>query len=62
MDQPDREDVTILLAELMKGNKEAAAKLISIVYDELRRMAGADMRRDAVTTLYKPPPSSTRLI
>lgn len=46
MDQPDREDVTILLAELTKGNKEAAAKLISIVYDELRRLAGAYMRRE----------------
>src|ERR1022692_1437729 len=46
MDQPDREDVTILLAELTKGNKEAASKLIPLVYDELRRLAGGYMRRE----------------
>jgi RNA polymerase sigma factor (TIGR02999 family) len=46
MDQPDREDVTILLAELTKGNKEAASKLIPLVYDELRRLAGSYMRRE----------------
>jgi RNA polymerase sigma factor (TIGR02999 family) len=46
MDQPDREDVTILLAELTKGNKEAASKLIPMVYDELRRLAESYMRRE----------------
>jgi RNA polymerase sigma-70 factor, ECF subfamily len=40
------EDVTILLAELTKGNKRAASQLIPLVYDELRRLAGRYMRRE----------------
>jgi RNA polymerase sigma-70 factor (ECF subfamily) len=46
MDHPRGGDVTILLAELKKGDKEAASKLIPIVYDELRRLAGGYMRRE----------------
>jgi RNA polymerase sigma factor (TIGR02999 family) len=46
MDHPGGEDVTILLAELKKGDKEAASKLIPIVYDELRRLARGYMRRE----------------
>src|ERR1700726_1606470 len=46
MDHPGGEDVTILLAKLTKGNKEAASKLIPMVYDELRRLAGSYMRRE----------------
>jgi RNA polymerase sigma-70 factor, ECF subfamily len=42
----DREDVTVLLAELTKGNEEAASKLIPLVYAELRRLAGSYMRRE----------------
>jgi len=44
MDHPGGEDVTILLAELKKGDKEAASKLIPMVYDELRRLASGYMR------------------
>ena len=36
--------VTGLLAELRKGNKEAEAKLIPLVYAELHRLAGYYMR------------------
>jgi hypothetical protein len=43
---PGREDVTVLLAELTKGNKTAASKLITVVYDELRRLAGGYIRRE----------------
>jgi RNA polymerase sigma-70 factor (ECF subfamily) len=43
---PGREDVTVLLAKLTKGNKTAASKLIPMVYDELRRLAGGYMRRE----------------
>jgi len=46
MDHPGGGDVTILLAELKKGDKEAASKLIPIVYDELRRLAGSYMRNE----------------
>ncbi|MFZ0292016.1 MAG: ECF-type sigma factor [Candidatus Sulfotelmatobacter sp.] len=43
---PAPEDVTILLAELTKGNKHAASQLIPLVYDELRRLAGRYMQRE----------------
>jgi RNA polymerase sigma-70 factor (ECF subfamily) len=43
---PNHEDVTVLLAQLTKGNEEAAARLIPLVYDELRRLAGGYMRRE----------------
>jgi RNA polymerase sigma factor (TIGR02999 family) len=46
VDHPGGEDVTILLAELTKGNKEAASKLVPLVYDELRRLASGYMRRE----------------
>jgi hypothetical protein len=36
---PDRDDVTVLLAELTKDNKTTASKLVPMVYDELRRLA-----------------------
>jgi RNA polymerase sigma factor (TIGR02999 family) len=42
----DREDVTVLLAELSKGNEAAASKLIPLVYAELRRLASGYMRRE----------------
>jgi RNA polymerase sigma-70 factor (ECF subfamily) len=41
---PDRDDVTMLLAELTKGNEEAGGKLIPVVYAELRRLAASYMR------------------
>src|SRR5579863_9584476 len=46
VDHPGEQDVTILLAELTKGNKGAASKLIPMVYDELRRLADGYMRRE----------------
>lgn len=43
---PSNENVTLLLAELRGGNQEAATRLIPIVYNELKRMAGAQMQRE----------------
>ena len=43
---PAPEDITILLAELTKGNERAASRLIPLVYDELRRLARHYMRRE----------------
>jgi RNA polymerase sigma-70 factor, ECF subfamily len=43
---PGCEDVTVLLAELTKGNEKAASRLIPLVYDELRRLADNYMRRE----------------
>lgn len=39
-------DVTILLAQVREGNREAADRLIPLIYAELRRMAGAYMQRE----------------
>lgn len=39
-------DVTILLSELTRGNKEAGEKLVPLVYDELKRLARSYMRRE----------------
>ena len=41
-----REDVTVLLTALTKGNQEAASRLIPLVYNELRRLASRYMRRE----------------
>ena len=39
-------DVTLWLTELREGNREAADRLLPIIYSELRRMAGSYMRRE----------------
>jgi RNA polymerase sigma-70 factor (ECF subfamily) len=39
-------DVTALLEELSRGNQAAASKLIPLVYQELRRLAGRYMRHE----------------
>lgn len=39
-------DVTRLLDQLRQGHPEAAEQLFPLVYDELRQMAGAYMRRE----------------
>jgi RNA polymerase sigma-70 factor (ECF subfamily) len=39
-------DVTVLLTELAGGNQEAGAKLIPLVYNELKKMASRYMRRE----------------
>jgi DNA-directed RNA polymerase specialized sigma24 family protein len=36
-----------LLAQLREGNREAADRLVPLVYNELRRMAGAYMQRQS---------------
>ena len=41
-----RVDVTALLSQLARGNPEAAEKLMPLVYDELKRLARAYMRRE----------------
>lgn len=45
MDSPQA-DVTALLSELAQGNQDAAEKLVPMVYDELKRLARAYMRRE----------------
>ena len=43
---PAQVDVTVLLSQLTQGNQEAAEKLIPLVYEELKRLARAHMRRE----------------
>ena len=44
---PDaRADVTALLGQLRAGKQDVADHLIPLIYDELRRIAGAQMRRE----------------
>jgi RNA polymerase sigma factor (TIGR02999 family) len=42
----DTGEVTILLRELQGGRKDAAEKLVPLIYDELRKRAAAFMRRE----------------
>lgn len=44
----ENQDVTLLLSALTRGDEDAASKLIPVVYDELRRLAGSYMRRERV--------------
>jgi RNA polymerase sigma factor (TIGR02999 family) len=45
--QPPGPDVTSLLAEWQRGDAAALARLIPVVYDELRRVASARLRDEA---------------
>ncbi len=40
-------DATILLAEVKQGDPQATARLLELVYDELRRLASNKMAREA---------------
>jgi RNA polymerase sigma-70 factor, ECF subfamily len=44
----EAQEVTLLLSALSRGEQDAAGKLIPVVYDELRRLAAAYMRRERV--------------
>jgi RNA polymerase sigma factor (TIGR02999 family) len=44
----ESQEVTMLLCALTNGEEGAASKLIPVVYDELRRLAGSYMRRERV--------------
>jgi RNA polymerase sigma factor (TIGR02999 family) len=47
-------EVTQLLLELKRGNKEAEGRLIPMVYKELRRIAGSHLRREATNHSLQP--------
>jgi len=47
MESSSESEVTLLLAQVAKGDEGAAAKLIPLVYNELRRLANSYMRREA---------------
>ena len=47
-------EVTLLLHRLNAGDRGAAEQLVTLVYDELRRLAGACMRRERVDHTLQP--------
>ena len=46
-----RGEVTSLLEKVRQGNEDAANQLVPLVYDELRRMAGAYMNRERANSM-----------
>src|SRR5215467_3289570 len=44
--KPLSDDITRLLRKLNKGNREAEAKLIPLIYEQLRRLARGYLRRE----------------
>jgi RNA polymerase sigma-70 factor (ECF subfamily) len=51
---PAKGEVTRLLHRLKAGDKDAAEQLVTLVYDELRRLADACMRRERVDHTLQP--------
>jgi len=47
-------DVTQLLVELKRGNRQAEERLIPLVYSELRRIAAIYLRREAANHSFQP--------
>jgi len=52
--EPAQDEVTLLLHRLNAGDKSATEQLIPVVYDELRRLAAACMRRERVDHTLQP--------
>ena len=55
-----RDAVTRLLVDWGHGNEHAREELVPVVYDQLRRIAHAYMRRERVDHTLQPRRSSTR--
>lgn len=51
---PSPGEATLLLAEVKRGNQDAFAKLIPLVYKELRRLAGHYMRDERISHTLQP--------
>ena len=47
-------EVTLLLADLRRGDRAALGRLMPLVYDELRRLAGHYMRGERVGHTLQP--------
>lgn len=50
----DDDDVTGILAELRQGREDAAARLIPLVYSQLRKLAGDYMKRERAGHTLQP--------
>ena len=51
-------EITLLLAEMKRGNHEALPRLVPLLYDELRRLAGHFLREERPGALRKSEPRS----
>jgi hypothetical protein len=47
-------DVTLVLNAISRGEKKASEKLLSLVYNELRKMAAARMLRESAGHIIQP--------
>src|SRR5262249_41901841 len=52
--QSPQGEVTLLLKRLNAGDKGAAESLVTLVYEELRRLAGASLRRERIDHVLQP--------
>jgi hypothetical protein len=55
-------DVTRRLGQLRAGNQDVTDQLVPLIYDELLRIAGAQMGESGLATRYRPLRSSMRRI
>jgi hypothetical protein len=60
--EPAPTDVTSLLNKLAAGDQEAAAQLVPLVYEELRRLAAGRLRQERPTIPCKRPRWCTKPI
>jgi RNA polymerase sigma-70 factor (ECF subfamily) len=51
---PPKGEITLLLGKIRLGDRDAESRLISIVYSELRRLAGYYMRRERADHTLQP--------
>src|ERR1043166_8102282 len=54
MDEPAPQEVTQILVALGAGDKAAAAELLPLVYDELRKLAHARMGKEKAPVTLEP--------
>jgi RNA polymerase sigma-70 factor, ECF subfamily len=54
MERPDPHVITRLLHDLRKGDKSVEHQLIPLVYADLRRIAGARLRREVSANSFQP--------
>ncbi|KAA6459549.1 sigma-70 family RNA polymerase sigma factor [Acidobacteria bacterium AB60] len=54
MKESEREEVTLLLGQVAGGDQAAAPRLISLVYEDLRRLAGTYMRWERNSNTLQP--------
>lgn len=54
MDEARKQEVTQILSALGAGDPKAAAELLPLVYEELRKLAGARMAKESENLTLQP--------